>query len=47
MICKRTNNTTYTPIWKIFFPDCRRRVAFCTAGAGAYLAAVTVCLQSL
>jgi hypothetical protein len=50
MKCKKTvlgQKVTYTALWKVFYPDCRKRLLFCNAGAGAYVPAATVCLQSL
>lgn len=47
MSCKKPSGTIYTAAWKIFYPDCRRRLLFCNSGAGAYVPAITVCQQSL
>ena len=47
MNCRRSNGSFYTAGWKIYFPDCRKRLLFCNSGAGAYVAAITCCLQSL
>lgn len=47
MRCKKISGAFYTAGWKIFYPDCRKRLLFCNAGAGGYVAAITVCLQTL
>lgn len=33
--------------WKIFFPDCRHKFFLCNSGAGAFVAAITMCQQGL
>ncbi len=47
MICMKRNGALFNAKWKVFYPDCRRRVVFCNSGAGAFVAAITVCLQVL
>ena len=47
IVCQRSNGSKYYAFWKIFYPDCRKRFVLCNSGAGAYVAAITVCLQNL
>ena len=47
MKCKKSNGTYTTATWRIFYPRCGKVNLTCNPLAGAYVAAVTVCKQSL
>lgn len=44
----KTNVTaTGTVIWRLFYPKCPKVNSLCDPTAGAYVPAITVCLQHL
>lgn len=50
MRCKKSDGTYTTVTWRFFYPQCTRAnivSGVCHGKAGAYVAAVTVCAQSL
>lgn len=50
MNCKKTvlgQVVSYIASWKIFYPDCRKRLLYCNAGIAGYVPAITVCIQTL
>lgn len=50
MKCKKSNGDIVTVKWRYFYPRCStilQNLGRCSALAGAYVAAVTVCNESL
>lgn len=39
--------TYTTKTWKFFYPNCKKTNLLCSTKGGAYVAAITVCSQSL
>lgn len=47
MRCKKSDGNYTTVTWRLFYPNCPKINSLCFAQRGAYVAAVTVCVQSL
>jgi hypothetical protein len=47
IVCGNSAGYLFNVYWLIFYPDCRQRVVACNAGNGAYLPAITCCIQGI
>lgn len=47
MRCKKSDGNYTTVTWRFFYPRCPKINFLCNAQRGAYVPAITVCIQSL
>ena len=47
MDCEKTDGTKVVAEWRLFYSQCPKVNVFCSNTSAAYVAAITVCRQSL